>query len=466
MNTKLDGIEQEKGSGMSFRLGLMAALGTALIAMACVGILSYRKVVHEDEDQGWVTHTHQVLERLAAMRAGLTEQETGARGFITTGEEAELQSYESGHRQLQTEMAQVRELTQDNPRQQQALDRLEFLVTARYAELGKAIAARSSAGSLHEIAMTHGEDGKPTADALQSATTEMEAEEKRLLSQRLDRARRSSQTMKILIIAGNAVAFAFLFVAGLVISQEMGRRHQAEENVLQSNAELEAANKELQAFSYSVSHDLRAPLRSIDGFSLALLEDYENKLDDDGKDQLQRIRAATVRMGQLIDGMLNLARISRAEMIRESVNLSSLAQEIASELQSSQPERQAAFIIPANVRVKGDRILLRVVLENLLGNAWKFTLERPNARIELGTKPDGRETIHFVRDNGAGFDMRHADKLFGVFQRLHRQSEFPGTGVGLATVQRIIHRHGGRIWAEAKPGEGATFYFVLSDEKL
>jgi PAS domain S-box-containing protein len=250
------------------------------------------------------------------------------------------------------------------------------------------------------------------------------------------------------------------------VSRDLTERRRAEQDMETRNVQLEAANRELQAFSYSVSHDLRAPLRAIDGFSLALLEDYENKLDADGNEHLQRIRAAAGRMGRLIDGMLNLARISRTGMVRESIDLSPLAQEIVSELQNTQPARRATIVIPPKLQVKGDRLLLRVVLENLLSNAWKFTSEQPNPRIELGIQSNGNETVHFLRDNGAGFDMRHADKLFGVFQRLHRESEFPGTGVGLATVQRIIHRHGGRIWAEAVPGEGATFYFVLGDSQL
>lgn len=472
MNAEPDEKGRGTASGMGFRLGLMTALGTALIALVCVGILSYRKVIREDVDQEWVVHTHEVLIKLAAIRAELSEEEADERGFAITGEAPELQSFESSHRRLQMDVRDVRQLTVDNPRQQQALDRLEPLIAARYVELEQETAARQrrgptpgpvKLGTPAGTAKSREGAGRGTMDALHTEIAGMETEEIRLRIERLERSQRSSQMMKVSIVAGNGVAFALLFVAGLVIFREMGRRHQAEEDLRQSNAELAGANQELQAFSYSVSHDLRSPLRSIEGFSLALLEDSEAKLDDEGKNQLQRIRAATIRMGQLIDGMLNLARISRAEMIRENVDLGSLAREIASELQSSQPDRQAAFAIPERVPVMGDRLLLRVVLENLLNNAWKFTLERPSIRIELGTKPNGSETIHFVRDNGAGFDMRHADKLFGAFQRLHRQNEFPGTGIGLATVQRIIHRHGGRIWAEAAPGKGATFYFVLSD---
>jgi PAS domain S-box-containing protein len=229
----------------------------------------------------------------------------------------------------------------------------------------------------------------------------------------------------------------------------------------QRNAELLTINKELESFSYSVSHDLRAPLRAIDGFSLALLEDCEELLPESSKSDLQRIRAATVHMGHLIDGMLQLARVTRSDAQLDDVDLSDLADEVASNLRSSDPGRSAAITVTPGLRVKGDRYLLRAVLENLLGNSWKFTSKQSEARIEFGADEGGSEKVFFVRDNGAGFDMRYADKLFGVFQRLHAGAEYPGTGVGLATVQRIVHKHGGKIWAESTLGRGATFYFVL-----
>jgi len=235
------------------------------------------------------------------------------------------------------------------------------------------------------------------------------------------------------------------------LNKEMERR----------NAELTAVNKELESFSYSVSHDLRAPLRAIDGFSLALLEDCEDSLGAEAKLHLRRVRAATARMGQLIDDMLTLARTARCEMDRQKVDLSRLAQEIAAQLQKSEPRRQARFVIAPGLTVEGDRGLMRIVLENLLGNAWKFTSRQPDACVELGSQRQDAQEVYFVQDNGVGFDMRYSDKLFGAFQRLHDVSEFPGTGVGLATVQRIIHRHGGRVWAEGVVGQGATFYFAL-----
>ena len=248
------------------------------------------------------------------------------------------------------------------------------------------------------------------------------------------------------------------------VTRDMTERKKAEEEIRIRNAQLEAANKELEAFSYSVSHDLRAPLRAIDGFSLAVLEDHGDKLDQEGKDSLQRVRSATKRMGQLIDDLLKLARVTRSEMVQDKVHLSRLAEEIAAQLQASNLERKTTFLIEPDLVVEGDRSLLRVVLENLLGNAWKFTSKQPQACIELGVQGKNSHEIYFVRDNGPGFDMQYADKLFGAFQRLHRESEFPGTGIGLATVQRIIYRHGGRIWAEAAVGQGATFYFEFQQK--
>jgi len=236
-----------------------------------------------------------------------------------------------------------------------------------------------------------------------------------------------------------------------------------EQRVIDRTSQLESANKELEAFSYSVSHDLRAPLRSIDGFSQALLQDYPDKLDEQGKHYLQRVCSATQRMGELIDDLLKLSRLTRSEMKLETVNLSTLAQSIATELQKTQPERQVEFVITPGLSAKGDEHLLRLLLENLLGNAWKFTGKLSQARIEFGsTQVDGKQ-VFFVRDDGAGFGMTYANKLFAPFQRLHSASEFPGIGIGLATVQRIIHRHAGRVWAEGEIEKGATFYFTLAE---
>jgi PAS domain S-box-containing protein len=246
------------------------------------------------------------------------------------------------------------------------------------------------------------------------------------------------------------------------IIRDITERRRIDELLRRHTAQVEAANAELDAFAYAVSHDLRAPLRSLDGFSQALLEDYADRLDQQGKDYLQRVRLGSQRMAQLIDDLLNLSRVTRSEMRLEPVDLSALARAVAADLQKTEPNRQVEFTITPDLVVRADRGLMRVVLDNLMSNAWKFTGKRPHAHIALGvTKHDGGPA-YFVRDDGAGFDMAYVDKLFGAFQRLHGAAEFAGTGIGLATVQRIIHRHGGRVWAESEPDRGATFYFTVS----
>lgn len=241
-----------------------------------------------------------------------------------------------------------------------------------------------------------------------------------------------------------------------------GINQDLEQRVKERTAQLEATNRELEAFSYSVSHDLRAPLRGIDGFSQALLMFYQDQLDERGKHYLERIRANSLRMGELIDDLLGLSRVTRTEMHCTQVDLSAIAGEIMADLCQTAPERNVEFINTPELIANGDARLLRIVLENLLNNAWKYTCRESLAEISFGAieQKDGK-LAYFVRDNGAGFDMAYADKLFGAFQRLHSEGEFPGSGIGLATVQRIIHKHGGQVWAESAINQGATFYFTL-----
>jgi PAS domain S-box-containing protein len=236
------------------------------------------------------------------------------------------------------------------------------------------------------------------------------------------------------------------------------------ENLFRHSLELATANRELEAFSYSVSHDLRAPLRSIDGFGQAILEDYADKLDEQGKDYIQRVRTATQRMGQLIDDLLRLSRLSRGELHLEQIDLSSLARTTAEKLQTMDSSRKAKIDIQDRINTSGDKKLLEILLENLFGNAWKFTGKSKHPTIKFGETIIDNEHVYYIQDDGAGFDMAYADKLFIPFQRLHSVDEFPGTGIGLAIVSRIVHRHGGRIWAEGEVGKGATFFFTLQEK--
>ena len=275
------------------------------------------------------------------------------------------------------------------------------------------------------------------------------------------------------MLAGIEQREAALEDANAALQSEIGEHRRAREEVTALNlglerrvaertAELETANKELESFSYSVSHDLRAPLRAIDGFASLLVKNQGDRLDEQGRGHLERVRAATQRMGQLIDDLLRLSRTTRSEMVRRDMDLSEVARAIVSELRVGSPDRQISVQIAPGMAVNADINLMRTVMENLIGNAWKFTAKKADARIEVGRAEQDGTPVYFVRDNGAGFDMRYADKLFGAFQRLHAMTDYAGTGVGLANAQRIIHRHGGRIWAEAEPDRGAAFYFTLS----
>jgi len=229
-------------------------------------------------------------------------------------------------------------------------------------------------------------------------------------------------------------------------------------------AKLQAANRDLEAFSYTVAHDLRAPLRAIDGFAMILDEDHRAQLDEDARRCLDRIQGAAQRMAQLIEGLLSLARVARDELELQPVDLSALATTVAERLADAQPTRGVEIVVEPGLMAAGDPRLLTIVVDNLLENAWKFTRDEPNPRVEFSALPPASNQVFYVRDNGAGFDMTYADKLFGVFERLHTEQEFAGTGIGLATVRRIVERHGGRAWAEGAVGEGATIYFTLVED--
>jgi light-regulated signal transduction histidine kinase (bacteriophytochrome) len=235
-----------------------------------------------------------------------------------------------------------------------------------------------------------------------------------------------------------------------------------EQRVAERTARLEEAVKELESFSYSVSHDLRAPLRSLDGFSSVLLEDYSDKLDEQGTHYLDRIKNASQKMATLIDDLLELSRVTRREMSIKRVDLTKICKKIAKEFNTREPKQKIKFSIKKGLKDNGDPILIEQALRNLMDNSWKFTSQKTKAKVEIGSKTENNEEIFFIKDNGIGFDMKYSDKLFVPFQRLHSKPEFPGTGIGLATVQRIINRHGGKIWGEGKPDKGAIFFFKFA----
>lgn len=272
----------------------------------------------------------------------------------------------------------------------------------------------------------------------------------------------SIMLLSIILILGWALWWVLQRTAIHPLEAQIRAREEKEHELLHRTAELEAALEELESFSYSVSHDLRGPLRAIDGFSHALTEDYGKALDATALDYIYRTRAAAQRMGVLIDDLLTLSRMTRRDVAIENVDLSAMAHEALARISESEPGRAVELVVAENVRTQGDPGLLAIVLDNLLQNAWKYTARTSNPRIEFGARQQGGGTVYFVKDNGAGFDMQYCNKLFRPFQRLHAPQEFSGSGIGLATVARIIQRHGGRIWAEGETGKGATFSFTLA----
>jgi signal transduction histidine kinase len=438
---------------MNFRDRLIFAFGAAVLLVTAIAAISYRRILEEDSDAHWVEHTHVVLEAEDSVISDLLDYQSMQRGYAITGETSFLERATAARKQLERELSRLREVTIDNVSQQSALDRIEPLVRrelAMYDDAEQAIRHRD-----RELA------SRAIMAEIRRGFGEMKATEKRLLDERSAAAARHDAQVKRVIAGGYVMFFLALALAAAVIYVESGKRRRAEERILRDSAELKAANRELESFSYSVSHDLRAPLRAIDGFSQVLAEDYGAKLDAEARACLQRIRGATQRMGMLIDDLLKLSRVTRTEIRREQIDLSAMANEIARDLRAGDPERRAHFEIASGLLAQGDSHLLRIVLQNLLSNAWKFTSKRAEARIEMGLLRDNGQSTYFVRDNGAGFDPAYADRLFGAFQRLHGVEEFPGTGIGLATVQRVILRHGGKVWAEGAVDRGATIYFTL-----
>jgi len=453
-------------------------------------MLSYSSVVRLRHDTAQVEHTHEVIGSLRLLLSTVTDAEAAQRGYTVTGQESYLEPYHDAVRKLRGDLQRLRTLISD-PRQQRQLDLLAPLLAQRMNFLHEIVVLRRDRGFEAARGAIATGRGKELQDRIRRLVADMEEAEEVLLHERDVNAQRSSALTRTVIVAGSVVAFGFVGLALFFIGQDFSGRERAdaalraaneeletrvrertaevqrlnaelEQRVVERTAQLEAANKELEAFSYSVSHDLRAPLRTVDGFSQALLEDFGSQLPEEGHRQVRTIREGAQRMGALIDDLLAFSRLGRQSASKPVVvDMDRLVREALEELlperQGRRVEIRAARLPPSN----GDNALLKQVWANLLSNAIKYTRKRDPAVVEIGSVSEDGETVYFVRDNGTGFDMRYAHKLFGVFQRLHRAEDFEGTGVGLAIVHRIIRRHGGRVWAEAVVDRGATFHFTL-----
>jgi len=444
-----------------------------LLGISYLSIASFSSIDQLQNHAGRVNHTHDVRFELEQTMFLVRDAQASARGYAIAGTPEFLLAYHEAQRQLAPKIAELAALVADNPVQVRNVALLKIEVEHLMALLEKTVSLRRNSGS-SEAALTNIAEGSGlmASDGIRSLVTQMQEREAELLIQREQRVVTGARDTKFLIVFGTIAAYVVFGGTFWILAREVRQRKRSDQSLIEANSELqrragelEQVNKELETFSYSVSHDLRSPLRSMDGFSLMLIEDYGDKLDEEGKDALNRIRAASQRMGDLIDDMLRLSKVTRGEIKVSQIDLTATASEIADALDREQSDRSVQWEIEPGLRIRADPALIRIAMQNLLQNAWKFTGRTEEATIRVGVLKRDAKTVYFVADNGVGFDMAHASRLFDAFQRLPHVGDFPGTGIGLAIVQRIVRRHEGKIWAEAKVGEGATFFFTVKESE-
>ncbi len=465
-----------------FRLLMLAAI-LIVVLNSWVAIRSLRTMFVAES---WLNHTVLVLASVESANEQIAISNSALRGYLLIASETSEQRFEAAKQRFATQLQQMAKYTVDNASQRARIQLIRQATEDKFAVMERVHTLRSTRPlqQMPPAAVALAVADSPNAKvSVRYLLLQFENEERRLLADR----EAESQDARRKAVASIAVAFLLdivLMVAAFELMRRSGEDREQlaeravqiavlngelqavnaalEERVAQRTRELEQSNQELQAFSYSVSHDLRAPLRTIDGFSLALEEDFAEILSDEGRDYIKRVRSGVQRMGTLIDALLQLSRVTRSEVQRETVNLSQMATLIFEELRANDPERSVTFTAEENVIAEADPRLMRVAFENLLGNALKFTSKTPGAEIHFGATSRGEQTVYSIRDNGAGFDMQYVGRLFTAFQRLHGDRDFKGSGIGLATVSRIVRRHNGEIWAEGETGKGATFYFTLT----
>jgi signal transduction histidine kinase len=453
-----------------------ALLAVPLLLVIWMGVSSYQNLRAFRERAVTMDRVFLLLGASTELLTEFEDAESGQRGYLLTGRKSYLAPYLAAVEKIDASFRQLIPLASVIHNGPERLARLSALANSKMAELKQTVDLYNSQGLSSSLEVVKTDAGLDDMARIRTelSTFILDAYQAREAQRR--RGARATFRTNLLITFGAAALFLLLTFATVMIERDQLRQrldalqirdlnHTLEEKVRNRTQKLEEANRELEAFCYSVSHDLRAPLRSVDGFTKMLVRDYTGKtLDERANNLMQRMSASAIRMGQLIEDLLNLSRIGRGTVTSSSVDLSAVAQAVAQELIVQNPGRRLDVSIEPDLHAQGDSRLLRVAIENLFGNAWKFTRNKDQARLGFGQSHSPEGTVFFVRDNGVGFDMAHSKQLFVPFQRLHSDSEFEGTGIGLATVQRVIRCHGGRIWAESTPGLGSTFYFTIQNQ--
>ena len=446
---------------------VLAGFSLVFVGILIVSAISYYNtsiLLTNSELDG---RSHDLIQLLNNIDAAMSEAEDAHRRYLVTGESSYLEIYKKVVKQKPTFTAYLNDLIRDSPEQQQRVGLLDRMMDRQLKAESKAVAQFQEGGFRAVKKMAFEGAGKRELGVIHQIITEMDLHERQAVGRRVVESAAGTRNTIVLLGIGALLQLVLLAWVYYLIRHDITERRRVAEELQRRGELLEAANKELEAFSYSVSHDLRAPLRHIDGYAALLHKSVEPSLNDKAARYLQTISDSAKQMGQLIDDLLVFSRMGRQEMLRTVVNLDQLIKSILSDLRLDLQGREISWTIAALPEVQGDPAMLRQVFMNLIVNAVKFTRTKPMATIEIGVEhPSATEIVLFVRDNGVGFDMQYAPKLFGVFQRLHRADEFEGTGIGLANVRRIVHRHGGRTWAVGVPDKGATFYVLLPTRRL
>jgi len=441
---------------------VLAGFSLVFVGVLIITWISYRTTDILITNSGLDTRSHELVQLLDNIDVSMNDAEDNNRRYLVTGEASYLEAYKKVVRQKPMFVTYLKELTEGSPEQQDRVRLLNQMMEWQLKAESRAIAALQDGGFKAVKKMALEGAAKRELEVIRQIIMEMQSYEQQALRRRVLQSAAGTTNTIILLGVGALLQLILLASVYYLIRHDITERRRAAVELKRRGELLEAANKELEAFSYSVSHDLRAPLRHIDGYAALLRKSVDQSLNEKAARYLQTISDSAKQMGQLIDDLLVFSRMGRQEMLHTLVSLDQLIKDVLHDLRLDLKERQISWTIGPLPEVPGDPAMLRQVFMNLIANAVKFTSTRPKAMIEVGVhQRTSTEVVVFVRDNGVGFDMQYASKLFGVFQRLHRADEFEGTGIGLANVRRIVHRHGGRTWAEGVPDQGATFYMAL-----